>query len=748
MAHVANWWRRSPRWQEAIWAIGAGVFSFLTASWIMRLWEAPLRVPFVPGGDSLLGFVAIKSMLENGWYLFNPSLGAPHGLQLYDFGALGGDMTQWMALRVLGFAITDPVLLMNAYFLLGFAAVGALSYLVLRSAGARRLTSLMLSMLISMLPYHFAQGEGHLMLATYVAVPATCWLLLRILTGQPLITRNAHAGLRRFVTWHNAAVIVACILAGATSIYYAVFALLLIALLGGVRALATWSWRGLLPAAYAWIVVFIAMFATFIPAFIYRFANGPNPIVAARLPWESDKYSFSLGQLLFSNWDHRIPQVADVGTTYLNNAVNMADPDTQMGLLLGGTFMVSLAVLIALAIRGSWPSGPRSAMIRAATVGAVVVFLIGSFGGIGSIIAHLVSPQIRVWTRITPYLAFFAAVVLALAIDWARARLRPRRGGYAMALALPIIAGAVGLYDQTLPKTAPDYVTNAAVWNTTKQFVQRIEATVPGGSMILQLPLHQFPEAGNVGDMGDYDHLFGYAHSTNLLWSYGSMKGRPDDWASAAQSDGLSLRTIIINATAAGFRGVWVDRAAYPDHGTAVEASIIALTGPQTPIVSGDNRLAFYDLQPLRVRLGRRYSAARIAQAGNALVSPTIADYGTGFQGEEQGPAGTRWRWAAQTATLTLTNSASAPHVLVWSGNFTASPGASVRVSSSGRTIYQRTLASGHAPFRMRLTAQPGVTQVVVTSNGTNQAPRSDPRPLNLNVASPVVRDTALIIAP
>jgi hypothetical protein len=148
------------------------------------------------------------------------------------------------------------------------------------------------------------------------------------------------------------------------------------------------------------------------------------------------------------------------------------------------------------------------------------------------------------------------------------------------------------------------------------------------------------------------------------------------------------------------------------------------------------------------VRLGRTYSAERITQAGNALVSPTIADYSTGFMGEEQGPAGTRWRWASQRATLTLTNSAAAAHVLVWSGTFTASPGASVRITSAGHTIYRRTLTSGHAPFRVRLTAPPGVTQVVVTSNGTNQAPPTDPRPLNLNVASPVVRDTALIVVP
>lgn len=714
----------------------------------MRLWEAPLRVPFVPDGDSLLGFVAIKSMLENGWYLFNPSLGAPHGQEHFDFGALAGDMTQWVALRVMGFIITDPVVLMNAYFMLGFAAVGALSYLVLRSVGGRRLTALMMSMLITLLPYHFTQGEGHLMLAGYVAVPATCWLLLRLLTGKPLLTRAGHGGLRRFITWNNAIVIGAAILAGATSIYYAVFALLLIVLVAGVRALATWSWRSLLPALYAWILVFVAMFITFIPALIYRFANGPNPLAAVRLPLESDTYSFGIGQLLFSSWGSRIPFLADIGNTYLTNSVNAADPSTQLGLILGGTFVVAFALLIAFTIRGRWPDGDRSTMIRAATVGAVLVFLVGSFGGIGSVIAHLVSPQIRVWTRITPYLAFFAAVVLVLAIDWARTRLRYRRGGYVLALALPIAVGAAGLYDQTSPSTVPNYAANAAVWNTTKQFVQQIERAVPGESMILQLPLRVFPEGGNVGGMTDYDHLFGYAHSSGLRWSHGAMKGRPADWTSAAEAHPLPLRTILINATAAGFRGVWVDRAAYADRGARVESTIVSLTGPQSPIVSGDNRLTFYTLQPLQQKLDATYPPARIALAGVALVSRTVTDYGTGFHSAESGPAGTRWRWATQHAVLTLSNPTTSRRVIMWSGAFSATPRTTVRVTQGGRTLFRRILTTGHARFRIPLASPPGTSTVKVISDGANQAPSSDPRMLNLNVGNPAVSDASLITMP
>ena len=226
------------------------------------------------------------------------------------------------------------------------------------------------------------------------------------------------------------------------------------------------------------------------------------------------------------------------------------------------------------------------------------------------------------------------------------------------------------------------------------------------------------------------------------------MKGRPDDWTSAAEAYPLPLRTILINATAAGFRGVWVDRAAYADRGARVESTIVSLTGPQSPIVSGDNRLTFYTLQPLQQKLDATYPPARIARAGKALVSPTVTDYGAGFQGAESGPAGTRWRWATQRAVLTLSNPTPSRRVIMWSGAFSATPGTTVRVTQGGRTLFRRILTTGSTPFRIPLASPAGTSTVEVISDGANQAPASDPRMLNLNVGNPVLSDPSLITMP
>src|SRR5206468_3125566 len=63
------------------------------------------------------------------------------------------------------------------------------------------------------------------------------------------------------------------------------------------------------------------------------------------------------------------------------------------------------------------------------------------------------------------------------------------------------------------------------------EFVGRIEAALPAGSMVFQLPLIEFPEGAEPGTVGPYDLARAYLHSKSLRWSFGAMKGRyGDSW--------------------------------------------------------------------------------------------------------------------------------------------------------------------------------------------------------------------------
>ncbi len=641
-----------------------------------------------------------------------------------------------MVIGAMGLVIGDPGLVLNLYFLLGYVFIAAASFLVLRSLGASRPSSFALSVIFSMLPYHLAHGEGHLMLANYVAAPAACWLVVRIARGMPLITRGSQQGWRRFMTTTNAGTAAAVIVTGGTSLYYAVFTVMLVVVATAARGIASTSWRSLLPGALATVGVGAVLFLSVLPGLVYQWVNGANTALAVRTPIESDYFSLSLGRLLLSYSGHRIQALSDIGNSYAANTIWIGEGDAGLGTALGATFVGMIIALIAFTIRGRWPSSERAAIARVAIMGTLTAFLIGTFGGVGGIIANLISPQIRAWTRITPFLAFFCAIVLALAIDWLRERPRKRRWGPAFGFALPIAIAFLAVLDQTSPTNIPNYRAIAAAWNSGAAFVARIEQLMPRNAMILQMPLHGFPESGPVVGMGDYEQLAGYVHSTDLRWSFGALNGRPEAWSVAVQD--MPVPQLVRGAAAAGFAGAWVDRAGYEDNGVAAIASIRALTGPTRSIEAEGGRLVFIDLRPLQRKLQRSLSLRERQALAAQVVTPTTVTYGDGFYGEEEGD-GRTWRWAQRTANLTIENRSPDVQMARWTAEINTAPGARVRVTSNGRTLLSRRLDSGSTAMSIAIRVPPGRTDVVIRSTGPNVAPASDPRQLHLQLVNPRV---------
>ena len=727
---------RRDRAIAAAWLIGAMGMALLAITWTLRLWNAPLRIPLAPGGDALPVFTAIKAFLTNGWYLTNPDLAAPFGQSLYDFAGFSGDVLQWLVIGILGLVIHDPGLLMTTYFLLGYAFVTAAGFVVLRSLGGSRPTALALSVIIAMLPYHLAHGEGHIMLANYVAAPVACWLVIRVLLGMPLVTRRGGGRIRSLTTATTLGTVTAVVLTGLTSLYYAVFTLLLLGIAILVRGLATLRWRAVIPGVCAAVGVGAMLIVSILPGLIYQWANGANAGIAVRLPIESEYYSFSLGRLLLSLSGHRIQALSDLGNSYVANSVWISEGDAALGLILGGTFVAMIVAFAVWTIRGRWPASQRVAVARAAMIGAFSAFLIGTFGGVGDLIAQLVSPQIRAWTRITPFLAFFCAIILMVAIEWLRDRTRGYRWGRAFGVAFPIALMFVGIVDQTSPTNIPNYAGNAALWNSQRAFVQRIEAVMPPNAMILQLPIHSFPEGGPLVEMGDYDQLAGYAHSTDLRWSFGAINGRPEAWGLAAAR--LPLPVLLRGAAAAGFDGVWIDRAGYEDSGKKAIATVRALTGERTLIQSEGGRLVFMDLRPLRASLAATRSRAQLQDLAQTILTPATTAYGAGFYDEERA-SGSTWRWAQREAVLSVDNTAGSVRSVRWSAELHATPGARVRVSLGGRTLFSRTLTNGATQMVVAIPAPPGHSDVQVSSTGLNVAPASDPRQLHLQFMDPVI---------
>src|SRR3954463_12390778 len=99
----------------------AAVLSALVLCFLLKIWRADMRVPFHYNGDALLHAMFIKGIVDNGWYWQNPSLGAPGGLQMYDFPAV--DNSAAVVIAVIGLFTKNPFLVLNIFYLLTYPLV-------------------------------------------------------------------------------------------------------------------------------------------------------------------------------------------------------------------------------------------------------------------------------------------------------------------------------------------------------------------------------------------------------------------------------------------------------------------------------------------------------------------------------------------------------------------------------------------------------------------------------------------------
>jgi phosphoglycerol transferase len=258
--------------------------------------------------------------------------------------------------------------------------------------------------------------------------------------------------------------------------------------------------------------------------------------------------------------------------------------------------------------------------------------LVGVSGGVGALVALLVTPQFRALNRISVFVAFFSIAAVVAALDRGVGRLGKWRAPvtYGVATALVLFA----FIDQR-PDGRPGVSALAATFDSDRAFVERIERLLPPGAMVYQLPYTQFPEVPALHREPLYSSMRMFAHSRHLRWSYGGMKGRPGDgWHQALNR--LPLRDRLGTIGAAGFTGLVLDRAALPDRGLAHDQALAAF-GAIDRFESRDGSLAFYRLHGI----GSRANGSR----------PPLWVAGRGFYREE-GDLPDQWNWSEGDAEM------------------------------------------------------------------------------------------------
>ena len=551
------------------------VLALVGAALVLELWRADLRMPFAYTGDATLNLTLIKDVLDNPWYFHNPDLGAPNSQELYDYPVISQETLNLLLFRILGLGTGDPALVINLFFLLTFPLTALTAFIVLRRLDVSRGIALVIALLYAFLPYHFQRGEVHLFLAAYYAVPLGAYLALAVFRGDRLFGR-----------WRPTlitAVMCTVVATASGSGYYAVFTVVLVIVAALLRFVARRDREALVAGGAVVAAILAVSLVQLAPTIVYRAANGTNDQVAKRFWFESENYSLRLTNLLLPVDGHRIGALARWKDEYTTQIPQTEARSATLGLVasLGLVWLIAVALAACAGVGRRYELGLHAGL-AALTVTAV---LVATTGGLSTFIA-VIWPQIRAWNRLSVFIAFFSLVAVALLLGLLERRLRAPVFAGLLALVL-----AVGVYDQTTKAYVPPYEAVEAAWNDDAAFFSALDDRLPADARIVQVPYEPFPEPVNT-PVGIYEPAKAYLHSDDLHWSWGAMRGRPEDWA--ATLAGKPAAEVVAAAREEGFTGILLDRLALGAAAQATETDFGRVLG--NPAQPPDDRYVFFRL--------------------------------------------------------------------------------------------------------------------------------------------------------
>jgi hypothetical protein len=631
---------------------------------------------------------------------------------------------------VMGWFSADWALLFNVYFLLGFPLIAMSAMAVFRHFRVPYGPALVGSVLYSFLPSRLIKGEGHIFLDVFFHVPLALLVVLWVCGERPPLVRDRAE--RRFPAievrdGRTIAAIVICAVTSSSGLYYAFFTCFLL-VAGGLWASIRRRASANAVAGVALTGIIVAgVAANGLPTLLYRAQHGPNPEVAERHAFESELFALKPVQLLLPADDHRVPALARFKQRYLATSPNLGEGGSSS---LGVMGSIGFIVLLGSILTGSNRPHPRAELFRSLSLLNLLALFLGTVGGLGSLFALLVTPQIRAYARVNVIIGFLALFAVVLLLE--RLERRHRR----LVLALAPVVLILGLLDQATARAVRPYAAVKEVYASDAQLVRHIEATVPKDAMIFQLPYVSFPEVPPVHRMNGYDPIRPYLHSRSLRWSQPTMRGRSGDgWLSLVSR--RTPRELIETLSDAGFAGILVDRHGYQDGAAAIEAILRGALGVE-PMVSSTGRLSFFNLGPFNQAARNRMTPEEQERRRDLALHPLLFFWRAGFSNLESA-AGRTWRWCDREGELVIENGSRNERLLSIKMTLAAAnPPARLTIDSA--LVSERLeLAPMGTAFTRTLKVPPGRHMIRFRSDGKPASAPNDPRVLIWRAEDPVV---------
>jgi phosphoglycerol transferase len=654
--------RRSERRADVIGATSAAVGSLIAAFIGLQLWMIDPRVPMgaapavdrFASNDDLLSVAGFVTMDTNPWFFDAPRLGAPFGQDLRFFPAASGEALHVMVIKFLGLFTDNMGLVSNAFALATFPAVAVAAYIAARMLRVARPFAVAFAIVFAALPLHFLRVGVHSFLADYSTIPLMVALSLRQAGEGPLIRRVPGARLRgllhRDLVWG----LVILIIAGTNGLYYAVFSivLLMIAAVIGAMRRQTGSWLG---AGAGICVITVLLGVQILPSALAQRSAG-GAAVQERSVVQLEEYALRPSVMLSPVTDHRIGLVADFRARLPPLALRGESESEALG--LAGTLGFALAVAVAVGAMLGRRSPRWIGRLGDAPLFVGCIVAIATVDGFNVFSVYLGAIHIRAWNRASVVIACLALLLLAQAGS-GLARTAHQRPGRGRLLVAPLLAAVVTLavLDQTTAAMVPSYQAEAATWASDRDLIRQIEASLPAGAAVFNLPVADFPEAAPMYDMLADSQLIGYIHSRTLRWSYGGVKRREADWRYGLP---VSSPSVVDELIITGFSGALVDRRGYGDAGEAIDRTLTA-GGANLQFSSADGHQRYYSFAERAASVDDRIPPEDQPALREAILRTPLVTFGEGFDGAESDGANYLWHWVTKRAEMTIVVDESQP---------------------------------------------------------------------------------------
>jgi phosphoglycerol transferase len=636
---------RKPSWRRVAAQYGlAAVLTLGLLAFTQRLWQHDFTAPLQYDGDGLQIQTWWKAVIDHGWFLHNPNLGAPHGQEMEDYPLC--ETANFVLVKCFAWLTHDIVQVTNMYILSTFVLATLGSLAALRQMGVAYLPALVVSILYSFMPYHFYRLTGHHLLANYCVVPLSSLLALWVYEGRvrwPFAWPRLRAGaaealtgtpvgkinrLQRFLldpatsgasdqprpaSWP--VMLGICLAQASTGIYYAVFALYFLFIAGVAAALRQHRFRPLFGAGLLIAVTGAVVVTNLAPSLIYRARHGVNTDIATRWPREAEWFGYKMAASLLPMPDHKIDALSNLRWSFERETTHSNEGAwAAQGLIANLGYMTLLGLLLYRRRAWQWLEG--------LSVLHITGILLGTIGGLGMVFNMLVSAQIRSYNRISIFLSFFSLACVALVLQqlWQRYEHTKHRRRLVVAGLAALLA--FGIWDQYPRTMRPDYGRLHRRWHRDAEFVKDIERALPTGAMVYQLPFTRYPESPAVLAHHAHFAIRFYLHSDTLRWSTGACRGREGDaWQMKVAE--LPLEEQLETLAEAGFRGIQISRNGYADNGAEIECQLSALLDVK-PIESEIGEESFFSMETYladRAAKKERAAAATTARVADQLAA-------------------------------------------------------------------------------------------------------------------------------